>query len=52
MRVERERVEKECKYRRNAKLDGVRVEKECEFRRSASRIGESREGVLEEKECE
>ena len=40
------RVEKECEVR------GVRVEKECELRRSASREGESREGVLVEKECE
>ena len=40
------RVEKECE------LEGVGVEKECELRRSASREGESREGVLVEKECE
>ena len=39
------RVEKECE------LEGVGVEKECELRRSASREGESREGVLVEKEC-
>ena len=30
----------------------MRVEKECRWRRSASREGESREGVLVEKECE
>ena len=40
------RVEKECE------LEGVGVEKECELRSSASREGESREGVLVEKECE
>ena len=39
MRVEKERVEKECEERRNANLKGVRVEKECELRRSASREG-------------
>ena len=30
MRVEKERVEKECEYRRRASIEGVRVEKECE----------------------
>ena len=30
MRVEKERVEKECEYRRSASREGVRVEKECE----------------------
>ena len=37
MRVEKERVEKECEYRRNARREsreGVRVEKEREWRRS------------------
>ena len=39
MRVEKERVEKEWKSRRNASREGVRVEKTCEHRRSASREG-------------
>ena len=30
MRVEKERVEKECEKRRRASIEGVRVEKECE----------------------
>ena len=30
MRVEKERVEKECEWRRRASIEGVRVEKECE----------------------
>ena len=29
MRVEKERVEKECEKRRRASIKGVRVEKEC-----------------------
>ena len=32
--------------------EGVRVEKAFEYRRGASKEGESREGVLVEKECE
>ena len=40
MRVEKERVEKECEYRRNASRDGVRLEKE-----RVERMGASREGV-------
>ena len=40
------RVEKECEVRRSGSRG------ECELRRSASREGESREGVLVEKECE
>ena len=43
MRVEKERVEKECKWR-SVSREGVRVEKECELRR------EIREGVRVEKE--
>ena len=30
MRVEKERVEKECEKRRHASIEEVRVEKECE----------------------
>ena len=39
--MKKERVEKECEYRRRASIEGVRVE------RSASR-----EGVQLEKKCE
>ena len=44
MRVEKERVEKECEQRRSASREGLCVEKDCEWRR------ESREGVSVEKE--
>ena len=30
VRVEKERVEKECMYRRGDSREGVRLEKECE----------------------
>ena len=47
MRVEKERVEKECEERRNARRHGVRLEKE-----RVERMGASREGVRVGKECE
>ena len=30
------REEKECKYRKSARREGMQVEKECEYGRSAS----------------